>query len=41
MSDMHLDLPPMPHGTEQEQILQLYRYLFKLAEVLRVMLDGE
>ena len=34
MREFHIDPPPVPKGTPEEQLVQLYRYLFRLAEAL-------
>lgn len=33
---MTYDMPPRPHGTPEEQIDQLYRFLYQLTEKLNV-----
>lgn len=37
---INIPLPPRPHGTAQEQLAQLYCYLYQLAELLNVMKGG-
>lgn len=38
MADIRLDPPPIPRGTVEEQLQQLYRYLYRTAEVLNIVL---
>ena len=33
---MYIEFPSKPEGTEQEQIVQLWEYLFRLAERLNL-----
>lgn len=39
MREFHIDPPPVPKGTPEEQLQQLYRYLFRLAETLNIILS--
>ena len=38
MPDIRLDPPPVLRGTAEEQLQQLYRYLFRLTETLNIIL---
>lgn len=38
MPDIRLDSPPVLRGTTEEQLQQLYRYLFRLTETLNIIL---